>query len=246
MNTKAPKQRLDTILVDRGLVPTRHKAQGLIMAGKVSVNGVLMDKPGRPTPSDCEISISETMPFVSRGGVKLDSALEHFKINPSGLTVLDAGASTGGFTHCLLLRGAARVIAVDVGYGRLDYTLRSDSRVIPIEKTNIRYFDLEKLPYKVDAAVADVSFISLELVLPKLYEAVPGGGWVVTLVKPQFEVGRPDVNKGVVRDPGKIRHAIEKIKRIAHEVGFHVAGEVESPIKGPKGNREFFLWLKKY
>ncbi len=244
MGAKSKKERIDAILVMRGLVESREKARALIMSGKVAIDGVVIDKPGREIPIDSPLDVREPMPYVSRGGLKLAAGLDSFGIDPTGLTILDAGASTGGFTHCLLLRGATRVIAVDVGYGQFHWSLRNDPRVVLIERTNFRYLNPSDVPYAIDAAVADLSFISLRLILPKLKEFVASSGWVVALVKPQFEVGRADVQKGVVRDPNKIRSAVDGIKAFAEEHGFLALGERESPITGPKGNREFLVHLK--
>lgn len=216
------------------------------MAGKVLVDGLRIEKPGKEVNFDVELSIPEDLPFVSRGGIKLCAAIDHFNVNPSNLSLLDAGASTGGFTDCLLQRGAAHVIAVDVGYGQLDWKLRNDPRVIVLERTNIRFLETSALPFSVHAAVADLSFISLTLVLPKLAEIVPAKGWLLALVKPQFEVGPKDVGKGgVVRDMSKVRAVIEKVKTSATQCGFGVHGEFESPIQGPKGNREIFVYLRR-
>ncbi len=246
MKNRQSKIRLDNLLFDRGLATSRRKAQALIIAGKVLVNGSKIEKPGKEVSADSDLAILEHPPFVSRGGIKLCAALDHFKLDPSNLCFLDAGASTGGFTDCLLQRGAAKIIAVDVGYGQFDWRLRNDSRVVLFERKNIRFFETSALPFSVDAAVADLSFISLTLVLPKLAEIVPPGGWLITLVKPQFELGPKDLAKGgVVRDLSKIRAAIERVKAASIESGFKVLGEFESPIQGPKGNREFLLYLKK-
>jgi 23S rRNA (cytidine1920-2'-O)/16S rRNA (cytidine1409-2'-O)-methyltransferase len=246
MPQKPVKKRLDTLMVDKGLVPSRERARSLIMAGRVLVEGVRVEKAGKEVPYDAEVLVKEFMPYVSRGGLKLEAALDGFGVDPKGLSLLDAGASTGGFTHCLLKRGAKRVIAVDVGYGQFDWELRKDPRVTLLERTNIRFLDPTSLPHLVDGAVADLAFISLTLVLPKFYEILSLGGWLIPLVKPQFEVGRADVGKGgVVRDEQKIRAAIEKVKSSAQECAFQVLGELESPIRGPKGNREFLLYLKK-
>lgn len=241
---KLTKARLDVLLTNSGLADSREKARALIMAGKVSVEDQVVDKPGREFPLDAALKVAPSNPYVSRGGIKLAAALDAFRIQPTGLTILDAGASTGGFTHCLLLRGASKVIAIDVGYGQFHWSLRNDPRVHLIERKNIRKIDPEQLPGPIHAAVADLSFISLELALPKLKAIVQPKGWLVTLVKPQFEVGRGDVGKkGVVRDPKKIRGAIDRIKNFAQSSGFRVLGEIESPITGPKGNREFLLHL---
>ncbi|MBM4327545.1 MAG: TlyA family RNA methyltransferase [Deltaproteobacteria bacterium] len=245
MPTKShEKERLDVLLVSKGLAPSRERARALVMAGKVLVDGLNVDKPGKEFPPDVNVILSEDIPYVSRGGLKLEAALDHFGINPAGLDALDGGASTGGFTDCLLKRGAARVIAVDVGYGQFDWTLRNDPRVTLLERTNLRYLDTTALPHPVDAAVADLSFISLKLVLGKFFEMLPSGGWLLALVKPQFEVGRAEVGKGgVVRNEAAIGRAVDEIKTFAEQCGFEVLGEMESPIRGPKGNREFFLRL---
>jgi len=246
MKNRQSKIRLDNLTFERGLATSRHRAQALIMAGKVLVDGVKIEKPGKEVSPQATLSILEELPYVSRGGVKLCAALDHFKADPSNLSFLDAGASTGGFTDCLLQRGAGRVIAVDVGYGQFDWKLRNDPRVSVLERTNIRFLESNSLPFPVDAAVADLAFISLTLILPKLAEILPTAGWLLALVKPQFEVGPKDVSKGgVVKDMSKIRAVIEKVKTAAVECGFQVLGEFESPIQGPKGNREFFLYLKR-
>lgn len=246
MTKKSEKNRLDALLAEKGFAQSRQKARALVMAGKVLVDGVRIEKPGKEVALDAQISVKEDIPYVSRGGIKLAGALDGFQINPRGLAILDAGASTGGFAHCLLMRGAAQVLAVDVGYGQLDWTLRNDPRVTLMERTNVRFLDCSRLPFSVDAAVADLSFISLKLILAKLANMIPSGGWIVPLVKPQFEVGREDVGKGgVVRDSEKIKLAVTSIKTFARDCGLEVLGELESPITGPKGNREFFLHLRK-
>ena len=246
MKTMQPKTRLDVLMVEKGLVSSRERARALIMEGKVRVAGVRVDKPGKVFQHDVPVSIDVDSAYVSRGGLKLEAALDGFGLDPRDLTILDAGASTGGFTHCLLERGAARVIAVDVGYGQFDWGLRNDPRVFLIERTNVRFLDPSILPFSVDAGVADLSFISLRLVLGRLYDILPPGGWLLPLVKPQFEVGRADVGKGgVVRDPRKIKDAVDRVKAFAVQAGFVVQGELESPIKGAKGNREFFVLLHK-
>jgi 23S rRNA (cytidine1920-2'-O)/16S rRNA (cytidine1409-2'-O)-methyltransferase len=239
------KERLDMLLVNRGLASSRAKARALIMSGKVLVEGLRVEKPGREFALDASVLVKQPMPYVSRGGLKLRAALEAFQRNPSGLRLLDGGASTGGFTDCLLEMGADRIVAVDVGYGQLDWSLRNDPRVTVLERTNLRYLDAGSLPHPVDAAVLDLSFISLKLVLPRVRLFIPLAGWLIPLVKPQFEVGRNDVGKGgVVRDPERIRDAVDGIKSFAEQSGFQVLGELESPVRGPKGNREFFLHLE--
>lgn len=246
MTQKAGKVRLDTLMLEQGLVSSRQRARALIMAGKVRVDGTKIEKPGREVPANAELTLEEELRYVSRGGLKLEAALRGFAIDPTGLVVLDAGASTGGFTDCLLQHGAARVVAVDVGYGQLDWRLRNDPRVVVMERKNIRLMDKEALPDPVDAAVADVSFISLKLVLPRLWQFVPAGAWVIALVKPQFEVGRGEVGKGgVVREAQRIRAAVESVKAFSRECGFEVRGELDSPIKGPKGNQEVLIYLRK-
>ncbi len=240
------KKRLDTLLVERGLVESRERAQALVIGRRVVVNGEIALKPGRLIPTTALLKVTEDLPYVSRGGIKLAGALDDFSIDPRGLTVLDGGASTGGFTDCLLQRGAARVLAVDVGYGQFHWRLRQDPRVALLERTNLRYLDVRSLPFEVDAGVADLSFISLELILPVCARIIPPAGWMVALVKPQFELSRKDVaGSGVVTDPEKMAAAVEKIKKAATGSGFQVQAQTESPLKGPKGNREFFLHLVK-
>lgn len=245
MSAAKSKTRLDLLLVDRGLVPSRERARAMIMARKVFVDREPVTKPGREVPCDAELSVQADQPYVSRGGLKLEAALDGFGIDPTGLRVLDGGASTGGFTDCLLQRGAARIIAVDVGYGQFHWRLRQDPRVTLLERTNIRLLEPAQLPHPVDAAVADLSFISLSLVFPVFRKITPVGGWFLPLVKPQFEVGREAVGKGgVVRDAEAVKRAVRSIKEQAAMAGFEVLGELESPIQGPKGNREFLLHLK--
>lgn len=246
MTHKEGKNRLDALMADRGIVESRQRARALIMAGKVLVDGEKTDKPGKEVGTDVDIQLKEDLPYVSRGGLKLRSALVTLAVDPSNLSILDAGASTGGFTDCLLQMGAARIIALDVGYGQFAWRLREDPRVTVMERTNIRFLVPDSLPYPIDAAVADLSFISLKLVLPVFHKLLPARGWLVVLVKPQFEVGRQDVGKGgVVRDVEKMRAAVDGVKGFAATCGFIVRGESESPIRGPKGNREFFLHLEK-
>jgi len=238
------KTRLDLVLVQRGLVESRAKAQALIMAGNVLVNGQPVNKPGLLVPGDAQITIRPSPPYVGRGGTKLEKALDHFGIVVSGLVLLDVGASTGGFTDLLLKRGARRVYAIDVGYGQLDWRLRQDPRVVVLERTNIRY--LESLPELADGAVVDVSFISLTLVIPAVLKLLKPDGWIVALVKPQFEAGRQQVGRGgVVKDPCVHRQVLQKIADWARSEGLAVLGLVESPLRGPAGNREFFIYLSR-
>ncbi len=241
------KERLDKLLLDRGLAQSRERAKALIMAGQVVVDDHLADKAGQMVASDAEIRLKgEVLPFVSRGGLKLQKALDEFAIDVSGLVVMDVGASTGGFTDCLLQRGAEKVFAVDVGYGQLAWKLRQDERVVNLEKTNIRYLEPDRLLETPDMAVIDASFISLEKVLPATIRLIRDGGVVVALIKPQFEVGRGEVGKGgVVRDGKKHAEVIAAITALAAELELTVRGVTESPILGPKGNKEFLIYLEK-
>lgn len=237
--------RLDNLLVARGLAETRSKAQALVMAGNVRVAGQPAAKPGAMVDEAAEIEVTAPLPYASRGGYKLAHALDNFGLDPRGLVALDVGASTGGFTDVLLQRGAARVYAVDVGYGILDYRLRSDPRVVALERTNIRH--LEALPDNALAgcAVIDVSFISLRLVLPALQRLIDPAAWVVALVKPQFEAGAEQVGKGgVVRDPQVHRVVLREVLAFADGLGLTPRGLARSPITGPAGNVEFLAWLQ--
>jgi 23S rRNA (cytidine1920-2'-O)/16S rRNA (cytidine1409-2'-O)-methyltransferase len=250
LDAKAKKIRIDNLLTERGLVKSRARGRSLIMAGKVRVDGQVVDKAGRLVSAGSLISIKEGIPYVSRGGIKLAGFLDEFKVECEGLVVLDVGASTGGFTDCLLKRGVSRVIAVDVGKGILDYSLRNDPRVRVIEGRNIRYLEPTEVGEKVDLAVIDVSFISLEKVLPRvkgfLKEGGPSmpGGRVLALVKPQFEVGKGEVGKGgIVTDPEKHRRVVKRIQEFALTIGLRCIAESESPITGAKGNREFWVYL---
>lgn len=241
---KKRKTRIDTLIFERGLAESRQRAQALIMAGVVSIAGVRVDKPGKEVPSDSEIDVRESLPFVGRGGLKLEGMLDATGFDPSGLTAVDIGSSTGGFTDCLLKRGAARVWAIDVGKGILDYRLRSDARVVVLEERNIRHLDPAEIGAPVDMAVIDVSFISLEKVLPKARELLKEGGAVFALIKPQFEVGKGQVGKGgIVRDPEKHAEVVERIRDFAVSIGFTPVATGQSPIKGTKGNREFWIYL---
>lgn len=240
------KDRLDKMMVESGLVESRHKAQALIMEGKVWVGEKRMEKAGIRIGRDEVIEIrGKEYPYVSRGGTKLEKALDHWQINVPGKTFLDVGASTGGFTDCLLQRGADRVCAVDVGYGQLAWKLQCDERVVNIERTNIRYLTKEELGVEPDSAVVDVSFISLKKVIPKVIELIKKGGDIIALIKPQFEVGKGEVGKrGVIGDPQTHKKVIQEISSFALEAGLVVRGVVESPLLGPKGNREFFIFLR--
>lgn len=239
------KKRLDILLVEKGLVASREKARALIMAGEVLVGEQKITKPGTEVLENLPIRIiGEGLKYVSRGGYKLEKALEEFKINLQGKIVIDIGASTGGFTDCALQNGAKLVIAVDVGYGQLSYKLRQDPRVVVLERTNIRYLEAFKLPVRPNFATCDVSFISLKLVLPKIKELLIPGGEAVLLIKPQFEAGREKVGKkGVVKDPKTHEEVINKIISFAIALGFAVRGLTYSPITGPEGNIEYLLYL---
>ena len=242
---KPSKERLDTLLVDRGLAETRAKAQALILAARVEVAGRMEAKAGTQVPGDVEIALKPAPhQFVSRGGEKLAGALAHFPVSLAGKVAMDVGASTGGFTHCLLTKGVGKVYAVDVGYGQLDASLRQDPRVIVLERRNIRHLPLEDVPEPVDLITLDLSFISLTLVLPKILEFLRPGGEILALVKPQFEVGKGQVGKGgVVRDPNMQQAAVEKVARTARSLGLKVNPAFPSTLKGPKGNQEYFLYL---
>lgn len=236
--------RLDTLLVDRGLAPTRERAQALILAAKVEVGGRILTKAGQKISEDAEVRvIGETLPYVSRGGLKLEHALKTFKINVSGRTALDVGASTGGFTDCLLSFGAGRVYAVDVGYGQLALKLRNDPRVVVLERENIRYMPAERVSENVQIATVDASFISLKLVIPAILKFLDSEAVLVALIKPQFEVGRELASKGagVIRDPAVHERICRSVSEFTIGLGFNIIGIVPSPILGPKGNREFLM-----
>ncbi|MDM8552250.1 TlyA family RNA methyltransferase [Desulfobacterales bacterium HSG2] len=241
------KTRLDLIVVEKGLAQSRHRARALIMAGKVLVNNKPADKPGTPVSGDDEIILrGEDIPYVSRGGLKLESALEAFNIKVDGLVCLDAGASTGGFTDCMLQRGAKRVYAVDVGYGQFAWKLRQDPRVIVIERTNIRYMQEEAIPELVDLVTIDVSFISLRIVVPAILKFMRGKGRILALIKPQFEVGKGNVGKGgVVRDTALHDEVIQSLRDFFDGIGLFCEAVVPSPILGPKGNKGFIISIKK-
>jgi len=240
------KARLDVALVARGLAPTREKAQALILAGRVAVDGRPATKAGQAVGDEASIAVAEPPhPYVSRGGVKLAAALDGFGIDPTGRTCLDVGASTGGFTDCLLQRGAARVYAVDVGHGQLDAKLRADPRVVVREKVNARSLSEDDVPERVPVAVVDVSFISLRLVLPAVAARVAPGGAIVALVKPQFEAGRREVPRGgVVRSEETRRRVVEEIAEAGRALGLSVLGVLPSPIAGARGNAEFLLGFR--
>jgi 23S rRNA (cytidine1920-2'-O)/16S rRNA (cytidine1409-2'-O)-methyltransferase len=237
------KQRLDVALTERGLAPSREKARAYILASDVSVDGRTETRAGAMVPPDAAIELAKPARFVSRGGEKLDHALNVFALDVTGRVAMDVGASTGGFTDCLLQRGAARVYAIDVGYGQLDQRLRSDARVVVMERTNIR--DLTALPERPDVATVDASFISLTKVLPAMIALVRPGADIVALVKPQFEAEREEVGRGgVVRDPLIHASVIGRVAWWCVNHGLRVRGLTTSPLLGPAGNKEFFLWLR--
>jgi len=235
--------RLDQLLVERSLAPSRQQARALILAGRVLVEGVRQDKPGTRVAPGAEVRLQgEAMPYVSRGGLKLEAAIAAFRLDLRDKVALDVGASTGGFTHCLLSHGARRVYALDVGYGQLHWRLRKDPRVVVMERTHIGRLPPESFPEPVDVVTVDVSFISLEKVLPAVARLLKRGGTGVFLIKPQFEVGKREVGKGgVVRDPEKHRRVVARLQSVAVSLGFHVRGVIPSPLLGPKGNQEFLM-----
>ncbi len=244
MKEKSPKIRLDVLLVDRGLVASRERARALILAGAVLVNEEPVDKAGALIAEEAAVRIrGEDHPYVSRGGVKLKGALDALNIRVDGFSALDVGASTGGFTDCLLQEGARKVYAVDVGYGQIAWKLRNDPRVVLFERTNIRHFQGVGVEEPVDIATIDTSFISLRHVIPSVLRFVKDGGMILALVKPQFEVGRGEVGKkGVVRDPAVHLRVVGELAAFFVEQGLSVRGTCESPLTGPEGNKEFFIW----
>ena len=240
------KERIDKLLVEKGLVKSRERAKALIMAGKVKVNGQVVDKPGTSVPADSVIEVKEEdIPYVSRGGLKLETALKEFGVDVSGFVCLDVGASTGGFTDCLLQHGAEKVYAVDVGRGQLDWKLRNDPRVISIERFNARYLTEKEIPEKVDLVVMDVSFISVTKLLPVVKQFLEPEGKMIVLIKPQFELTKREVDrgKGVIRDPELHRKAINKVLEFARSIGLYPENLTLSKPRGPKGNKEFLVLL---
>lgn len=237
--------RLDQMLVHRGLFDSREKAKRAVMAGQVRVDGELRDKPGTAVPEEVRLEVTGGEPYVSRAGRKLEAALDHFGLDPAGRVCLDVGASTGGFTDCLLQRGARRVYAVDVGYGQLDYGLRNDPRVVVMERVNARHLPPDALPEKVSLATLDVSFISLTKVLPAVLPHLVPGGWVLPLVKPQFEAGRKLVGKGgIVRDEEVRRRVVEDTVEALAGLGLELVDVMDSPVRGAGGNRESLALLR--
>jgi 23S rRNA (cytidine1920-2'-O)/16S rRNA (cytidine1409-2'-O)-methyltransferase len=240
------KLRLDQLLVGKGLFASREQAQRAVMAGEVKVGTQIAAKPSQLLEADAAIAVKPTRKYVGRGALKLEGALDHFKIEVQGKVALDIGASTGGFTDCLLQRGAAKIYAVDVGHGQLHWKLRNDPRVIALEKLNARFLSREQVPELVDLCVIDVSFISLTLILPNAFDLITPGGVVLALIKPQFELQRADVGSGgVVRDPRLHQRAQDKIVQFVTCLGHIATGIVPSAIKGTDGNQEFFACLRK-
>ena len=241
------KVRLDQLLVDLGFAQSRERAKITIMEGSVFVDGQRVDKPGTAVDPEKTVEVrGEQMPYVSRGGLKLEKALKVFPVDPAGCTCIDCGASTGGFTDVLLLNGAAKVYAVDVGYGQLAWTLRTDERVVNMERTNVRYITEEQIPEKLDLGVCDVSFISIRLILPAVRELLKEDGDMLCLIKPQFEAGREKVGKkGVVRDPAVHLEVLNSFVEFFPSAGYTLMGLDYSPIRGPEGNIEYLAWLKK-
>jgi 23S rRNA (cytidine1920-2'-O)/16S rRNA (cytidine1409-2'-O)-methyltransferase len=241
----AAKTRIDQLLVERGLAASREKAQALILAGQVTVSGQKAQKAGQSVASDAAIEVLERMPYVSRGGYKLAGALDAFHIDVAGRTCLDVGASTGGFTDCLLQRGAAKVWAIDVGHGQLDWKLRNDPRVVVREGVNARYLASEDFPERFDFAVCDASFISATQLIPAIVPLLTPAGTMIILVKPQFEVGRGEVGKGgIVKEPELHQAACNRVRGAVEQLGFQTQF-VESPIRGAEGNREFLLYARR-
>jgi 23S rRNA (cytidine1920-2'-O)/16S rRNA (cytidine1409-2'-O)-methyltransferase len=241
------KERLDKLLVDKGIAQSRETARAMIMAGKVAVEGKRTEKPGTQIDVEARLRVQEgDSRYVSRGGEKMEGALKAFAIDPRGMVVMDVGASTGGFTDCILQKGAEKVYAVDVGYGQLAWKLQKDARVVNLERRNIRYLRREEVKEEIDLAVIDTSFISIEKFLPHLLGFLKKGGAILGLIKPQFEVGRGEVGRGgVVRDEALHKKVIDRISYFSRGLGLRVLGVAESPLLGPKGNKEFFIYLKK-
>ena len=240
------KVRLDKLLSERGLVESREKAKAIILGGNVFVNGVIVDKAGALVKPDVVLDVKSRLPYVSRGGLKLEHALKEFDMDVRGKIAMDVGASTGGFTDCLLQNGTKKVYAIDVGYGQFDWTLRGNGRIVLLEKTNIRYLDGDPVPDPIDIATIDVSFISLLKVIPNVLDFLIPNGKIIALIKPQFETGRENVGKGgVVKDENRQLEVIERIKTESEKMGLEVKGVTKSPIKGAKGNVEYFIYLRK-
>ncbi len=241
------KERLDKLLVEKGIVQSWDRARALILAGRVTIEDRTIDKPGTQIEMEARLQLrGEDQPYVSRGGIKLEGALHAFEIDPKGMVVMDVGASTGGFTDCVLQGGARKVYAVDVGYGLLAWKLQKDPRVVNLERRNIRYLKREEVKDEMDLILIDTSFISIEKFLSHLLHFLKKGGSIIGLIKPQFEVGKGEVGKGgVVRESALHQKVIERIEEFSRGLGLSVLGVTESPILGPKGNKEFFIYLRK-
>ncbi len=241
------KERFDKLLVEKGIVQSRERARALIMAGKVAVEGNRVDKPGIQINIDAQLKLQGgDSSYVSRGGEKMEGALKAFGIDPKGMVVMDVGASTGGFTDCILQKGAKKVYAVDVGYGQLAWRLQKDPRVVNLERRNIRYLQREEVPEEIDLILIDTSFISIEKFLPHLLGFLKKEGAILSLIKPQFEVEKGEVGKGgVVRDKALHEKVINRISNFSQGLRLKILGVTESPLLGPKGNKEFFIYLKK-
>ncbi len=241
------KSRLDKIIVEKGIAPSRERAQALIMEGKIFVNGVPSLKAGAMVAEDAAIELKgEDIPYVSRGGLKLEAAIENFNIRLKDKIAMDVGASTGGFTDCMLQNGAKKIYCIDVGYGQLAWKLRQDPRVVLIERTNIRYLEKKKISDEIDIATIDVSFISLTKVVPAVLQFLKEEGEIIALIKPQFEVGKGEVGKGgIVKDEAKRMKAVEFVKESLESLGLETIGVIQSPILGQKGNTEFLIYMKK-
>lgn len=240
------KSRLDKIIVEKGIAPSRERARALIMEGKVVVDGVSVTKAGSMIDTESRIELKgEDMPYVSRGGIKLEAAIRHFDISMKDKIVMDVGSSTGGFTDCMLQHGAKRVYCIDVGYGQLAWKLRQDKRVVLLERTNIRYLDRERIPEDIDIATIDVSFISLLKVVPKVMEFLKKDGEIIALIKPQFEVGKGEVGRGgVVRDEVKRLKVVDRVMGSLEALGLKTIGILQSPISGQKGNIEYLIYMR--
>ncbi len=251
-NNKPNKIRLDTLLVEKSLAQSRERAQALIMAGSVLVNGLVVDKAGTRVNADAEISFKGSgknrdgdIPFVSRGGLKLAKALEHLQLDVTGMICLDIGASTGGFTDCLIQSGAQKVYAVDVGYGQMDWSLRQNPKVVVIERTNIRHMSYETIGETVDLITVDTSFISLKIVVPAAEKFMRSGTLIFALIKPQFEAGKERIGKGgIVRDPAVRADIVKEIELFFSQRGYYIDDIIESPVKGQKGNVEFIIAMR--
>ena len=241
------KERIDKLLIERGIVESRDRARALIMEGSVLAEGRRIDKPGTRVDVEAKLHLrGGEAPYVSRGGVKLEGALNTLGFDPKGMVVMDVGASTGGFTDCVLQKGARKVYAVDVGYGQLAWKLQKDPRVVNLERENIRYLNRKVVEGEVDLILIDTSFISIEKFLPHLLEFLKRGGDIISLIKPQFEVGKGEVGKGgVVKDPALHQRVIDRISHFSRGLGLNVLRVIESSLLGPKGNKEFFILLKK-